>query len=97
MEAREAPMTRPQLLFGCALEQDRLSAQERTWSTRAMGRLSTVLAQDHFYSDFLSLQVTNQKPFVTVMMMESCSTTGKYVSGSPCRFEDHWSSGIQSS
>ena len=74
-------MTRPQLLFGCALEQDRSSAQERTWSTRAMGRLSTVLAQDHFYSDFLSLQVTKQNPDMTVMMDGSCLSTGKYVSG----------------
>ena len=43
--------------------------------------LSTVLAQDHFYSVFLSLQMTNQNLNMAVMMMDSCSLAGKCVSG----------------
>ena len=64
-------------------EQDRCVNYHVNKLSNGHTRLSTVLAQDHFYSDFLSLQVTHQKPFVTVMLMGSCLATGKYVSGFP--------------
>ena len=57
------------------------------------GPLTTVLAQDHFYSDFLSLHVsveTNNK----AMMMLVLSCTGKGASGNiACRLEDQPSCG----
>ena len=34
--------------------------------------MTTVLAQDHFYSDFLSLHVTLQTPYSTRMMKCNC-------------------------
>ena len=37
--------------------------------------LSTVLAQDHFYSDFLSLHVTLLTPKSARMMRQSCSSS----------------------
>ena len=39
--------------------------------------LSTVLAQDHFYSDFLSLHVTLLTPKSTRMMTQSCTSIGE--------------------
>ena len=49
--------------------------------------LSTVLAQDHFYSDFLSLHVT-VKTNNTAMMMFVLPCIGKDASGRACRLED---------
>ena len=58
------------------------------WLLCQAGPLTTVLAQDHFYSDFLSLHVsveTNNK----AMMMLLLPCAGKGASGNlACRHED---------
>ena len=57
--------------------------------------LSTVLAQDHFYSDFLSLHVTLKTPNSTRRMRCNCFPTRRVPQGLPCRVDD--SLGTQSS
>ena len=57
-------------------------------------RLSTVLAQDHFYSDFLSLHVTLKTPISTRRMRCNCLPTRRVPQGLPCRVDD--SLGMQS-
>ena len=53
--------------------------------------LSTVLAQDHFYSDFLSLHVTLLTPKSTRMTMQSCTPPKEGALGlSACRIDDNW-------
>ena len=42
--------------------------QARLAATHEVERLSTVLAQDHFFSDFLSLRLTNKNHKLTMMM-----------------------------
>ena len=56
--------------------------------------LSTVLAQDHFYSDFLSLHVTLKTPISTRRMRCNCLPTRRVPQGLPCRVDD--SLGMQS-
>jgi len=50
--------------------------------------LSTVLAQDHFYSDFLSLHVTLQTLMSTRRMSSNCLPTRRVPQGLSCRFDD---------
>ena len=50
---------------------DAVDKLAQTRATRALINLSTVLAQDHFYSDFLSLLLTKQIHFESVMMIAS--------------------------
>ena len=42
--------------------------QARLAATPEIQRLSTVLAQDHFFSDFLSLRLTKKNHTLTMMM-----------------------------
>ena len=59
-----------------------------------LSSLSTVLAQDHFYSDFLSLHVTLKTPISTRRMRCNCLPTRRVPQGLPCRVDD--SLGMQS-
>jgi hypothetical protein len=54
---------------------------------RATWILSTVLAQDHFFSDFLSLHLTN-KNHKEPMMMPLDVTSMTSSSAPSCRFDD---------
>ena len=54
-------------------EQDRYVNYHVNKLSNAYTGLSTVLAQDHFYSDFLSLLLTKQIHFESVMMIAFCT------------------------
>ena len=77
--------------LGCGTRAPWLTIAANAWPQLWSVALSTVLAQDHFYSDFLSLHVTLLTPKSTRMTMQSCAPPKEGALGlSACRIDDNW-------